>query len=48
MPVLFTAWALADMARYPFYAASLLGSPPGWLTWLRCALSNRPHLAYNI
>ena len=36
VPVLFIAWALADMARYPFYAASLLGRPPQLLTWLRC------------
>ena len=35
VPVLFIAWALADLARYPFYAASLVGRPPGLLTWLR-------------
>ena len=35
VPVLFLAWALADMARYPWYAWAQFQSPPHWLTWLR-------------
>ncbi len=35
VPVLFIAWALADICRYPWYAAALVGTPPKLLTWLR-------------
>lgn len=30
------AWALSEVTRYPWYAASLVGACPHWLTWLRC------------
>lgn len=30
------AWALSEVIRYPWYAASLAGACPHWLTWLRC------------
>ncbi|KAL4859657.1 Very-long-chain (3R)-3-hydroxyacyl-CoA dehydratase 2 [Chlorella vulgaris] len=29
------AWALSEVIRYPWYAASLAGICPRWLTWLR-------------
>eukprot|EP00887_Chlorella_sp_A99_P005245 scaffold1.g5245.t1 len=29
------AWALSEVIRYPWYAASLAGACPYWLTWLR-------------
>ncbi|CAL5223062.1 g5520 [Coccomyxa viridis] len=35
VPVLFTAWSLADIARYPWYAWAQFRTPPHWLTWLR-------------
>ncbi|EIE27823.1 hypothetical protein COCSUDRAFT_83443 [Coccomyxa subellipsoidea C-169] len=35
VPVLFIAWALADISRYPWYAAAQIGTPPKLLTWLR-------------
>ncbi len=35
VPVLFIAWALADISRYPWYAAAQIGIPPKLLTWLR-------------
>ena len=28
-------WAAGEVARYPWYAATLLRACPGWLTWLR-------------
>lgn len=31
------AWALSEVIRYPWYAASVAGACPRWLTWLRCA-----------
>lgn len=34
---MFLAWALSEVIRYPWYAASLAGACPHWLTWLRCA-----------
>lgn len=33
---MFLAWALSEVIRYPWYAASLAGACPQWLTWLRC------------
>ena len=33
---MFLAWALSEVIRYPWYAASLAGACPHWLTWLRC------------
>ncbi len=35
VPVLFIAWSLADIARYPWYAWAQFQTPPRWLTWLR-------------
>ncbi|PRW58097.1 hypothetical protein C2E21_2722 [Chlorella sorokiniana] len=32
---MFLAWALSEIIRYPWYAASLAGACPHWLTWLR-------------
>ena len=32
---MFLAWALSEVVRYPWYAASLAGACPHWLTWLR-------------
>lgn len=29
------AWAMSEVIRYPWYASSLLGVCPYWLTWLR-------------
>ena len=29
------AWALSEVIRYPWYATSLAGCCPHWLTWLR-------------
>ena len=34
--VLFAAWALSEVIRYPWYGATLAGRCPHWLTWLRC------------
>ena len=34
---MFLAWALSEVVRYPWYAASLAGACPRWLTWLRRA-----------
>ncbi len=34
---MFLAWALSEVIRYPWYAASVAGACPRWLTWLRCA-----------
>ena len=33
---MFLAWALSEVIRYPWYAATLAGACPHWLTWLRC------------
>jgi hypothetical protein len=30
-------WGLGEVIRYPWYALTLTGSCPQWLTWLRCA-----------
>lgn len=35
VPVLFMAWAISEVIRYPWYATSLLGGAPHALTWLR-------------
>ncbi|KAL4437140.1 hypothetical protein ABPG75_004279 [Micractinium tetrahymenae] len=32
---MFLAWALSEVIRYPWYAASVAGACPRWLTWLR-------------
>jgi very-long-chain (3R)-3-hydroxyacyl-CoA dehydratase len=32
---MFLAWDLSEVVRYPWYAASLTGACPHWLTWLR-------------
>lgn len=32
---LFIAWSIAEVVRYPWYAASLAGGSPAWLTWAR-------------
>lgn len=36
--VLIYVWALSEVVRYPWYAASLLNCCPSWLTWLRYTL----------
>ena len=33
--LVFTAWSLAEVVRYPWYLASLLQTPSARLTWLR-------------
>jgi len=33
--ILFTAWAMTEIIRYPQYALTSLGVCPGWLTWAR-------------
>eukprot|EP00850_Spirogloea_muscicola_P006699 SM000032S12083 [mRNA] locus=s32:451908:454230:+ [translate_table: standard] len=33
--VMLLAWALSEVIRYPQYCLNILGSCPGWLTWLR-------------
>lgn len=33
--VMYAAWALTEVVRYPWYAFSLMGACPSWLTWLR-------------
>lgn len=33
--VMYTAWSLAEIVRYPWYACSTAGVCPDWLTWLR-------------
>ena len=37
IPIMYAAWAFTEVVRYPWYAFTLLGICPGWLTWLRCA-----------
>mmetsp|Transcript_15676 Transcript_15676/g.43856 ORF Transcript_15676/g.43856 Transcript_15676/m.43856 type:complete len:218 (-) Transcript_15676:1027-1680(-) len=32
---LFTVWAISEIIRYPWYAATLLDACPAFLTWLR-------------
>jgi very-long-chain (3R)-3-hydroxyacyl-CoA dehydratase len=32
---MFFAWALSEVIRYPWYAATVAASSPAWLTWLR-------------
>lgn len=32
---MFLAWAMSEVIRYPWYAASVAGACPHWLTWLR-------------
>lgn len=34
-PLLLLSWALSEVIRYPWYAASTLSACPRWLTWLR-------------
>eukprot|EP00793_Prasinoderma_coloniale_P004804 PRCOL_00000565-RA len=36
--VMYVAWALADLVRYPHYVGGLLGASPRWLEWLRYTL----------
>mmetsp|Transcript_10447 Transcript_10447/g.31482 ORF Transcript_10447/g.31482 Transcript_10447/m.31482 type:complete len:222 (+) Transcript_10447:471-1136(+) len=36
--VLFLAWSLSEVVRYPWYATSLAGGSPAWLTWARYTL----------
>lgn len=36
--ILIYVWALSEVVRYPWYAASLLQRCPDWLTWLRYTL----------
>jgi hypothetical protein len=33
--IMLWAWALSEVIRYPWYATSLVGACPSWLTWLR-------------
>jgi hypothetical protein len=33
--ITFSAWALSEVIRCPYYALTLMGMCPRWLTWLR-------------
>lgn len=36
--VMCLAWALSEVVRYPWYAATTAGVCPYWLTWLRYSM----------
>jgi len=33
--IMYMAWSFTEVVRYPWYALSIAGSCPEWLTWLR-------------